>query len=89
MGVLDRVVNIDDMRNAARSRLPGFVFEGMERGNGDGNSRNVEALERYRFTARSLEIMKSDIAFNLAMMGCPSVAELGPQFFAPGSREAA
>ncbi len=54
MGVLDRVVNIDDMRNAARSRLPGFVFEGMERGNGDGNARNVEALERYRFTARAL-----------------------------------
>ncbi len=51
-----RAVTIEDLRQAARRRLPEFAFIPMDTGSGDGTvpARNVEAFRRRRFQPRVL-----------------------------------
>ncbi|MGE0565476.1 MAG: alpha-hydroxy acid oxidase [Pseudolabrys sp.] len=56
MGLIDRAVNIEDLRHLALRRLPRFVGDYLETGAGDGGGirRNVDAFRKYRLVPRVL-----------------------------------
>ena len=56
MTVVDRAVNIEDLRQLAKRRLPAFVFGPLEQGAGDGGGvlRNVSAFRKFKLVPRAL-----------------------------------
>ena len=61
MSVLDRCFNIEDLRQAARRRLPRGIFEYVDRGSEDevGLRANRAAFERIRLLSRVLDDVSS------------------------------
>lgn len=56
MNDLTDAQNIEDLRRKAGKRLPSFLFEYVERGNGNGMgvTRNLGAFDKYQMVARGL-----------------------------------
>jgi L-lactate dehydrogenase (cytochrome)/(S)-mandelate dehydrogenase len=56
MSAVDRAPNIDALRRLALRRLPRFVGDYLEGGEGDGGTirRNIDAFRRYRLVPRAL-----------------------------------
>jgi (S)-mandelate dehydrogenase len=54
---IDKAINIEDLRKAARRRLPRIAFDFIDGGVEDeqGLARNREAFARYRLLPRHLE----------------------------------
>jgi L-lactate dehydrogenase (cytochrome)/(S)-mandelate dehydrogenase len=64
MSRVSDAINIDDLRRQARRRLPSFLFDYVERGNGNGAGvvRNVGAFEKYQMVARGLtQVVPTDV----------------------------
>ena len=68
MSRLSDALTIDDLRRQADRRLPSFLFDYVERGNGDGSSvtRNVAGFERYQMMPRGLtRVVPTDVGRTL------------------------
>jgi isopentenyl diphosphate isomerase/L-lactate dehydrogenase-like FMN-dependent dehydrogenase len=76
--------NIADLRELARRRLPKAIFEFIDRGNEDEVAlrNNGAALERIKLKPRlfDVSILRDEIDRVLALIGCPGVAALNPNY---------
>jgi len=86
---LSRALNIEDLRQITRRRLPRIVYEYLEGGSEDEVTlaANREVFEAIKFAPRQL--LRAEIDRLLALLGCASIDDLGPQYLRSAQREPA